>query len=316
MRRYLISLGVLLAAVGGPATAEQLSRLLRSQSSLSPEYRDLIRPPVPGALAGQPRRPSRLETDDWSGIPIYSGASGVYQEMARAAARKHSIPEDLFLRLVRTESGFRPTAKSSKGAIGLAQLMPYTARNLGVNPHNPEGKPRGRRPLPAPAVPALRQLAPGAGRVQRRTRGGAALQRRPALQRDPAVRPRHPRPLRLALCHNPFHNPPPLCFRLVRPGTDGLPSPFASFRVVTFILIAHLSCSNAKGHGDRVRSRQAPGHPHRARSGHGGRCSSATPLRSTMRASPTPSTGRSPSASLRGGSWCSPGPSAARRGGS
>jgi hypothetical protein len=138
MRRYLISLGLGLAALGGPVAGEPLSTLLRSQSSLSPEYRDLIRPPVPGSLAGQPRRPSRLETDEWGGIPIYSGASGVYQDMARAAARKHGIPEDLYLRLVRTESGFHPRAKSSKGAIGLAQLMPFTARNLGVNPHNPQ----------------------------------------------------------------------------------------------------------------------------------------------------------------------------------
>jgi soluble lytic murein transglycosylase-like protein len=137
MRSILISLGLVLA-LGGAATADQrLSTLLRSQSSLSPEYRDLIRPPVPGSLAGQPRRPSRLQTDDWAGIPIYSGASGVYQDMARAAARKHRVPEDLFLRLVRTESGFRPTAVSSKGAIGLAQLMPFTARQLGVNPHDP-----------------------------------------------------------------------------------------------------------------------------------------------------------------------------------
>nr|AIA84596.1 SLT [uncultured Dinoroseobacter sp.] len=71
-------------------------------------------------------------------MPIYSGASGIYQDMARAAARKHNVPEDLFLRLVRTESGFHPTAKSHKGAIGLAQLMPHTARNLGVNPHDPK----------------------------------------------------------------------------------------------------------------------------------------------------------------------------------
>ena len=93
---------------------------------------------MPGSLAGQPRRPSRLEADEWAGIPIYSGASGVYQDMARAAARKHNVPEDLFLRLVRTESGFHPKATSNKGAIGLAQLMPFTARNLGVNPHDPK----------------------------------------------------------------------------------------------------------------------------------------------------------------------------------
>ena len=138
MRKILIALGVLLAVSEGAMADARLSSLLRSQSSLSPEYRDLIRPPVPGALAGQPRRPSRLEADEWAGIPIYSGASGVYQDMARAAARKHNVPEDLFLRLVRTESGFHPTAKSHKGAIGLAQLMPHTARTLGVNPHDPK----------------------------------------------------------------------------------------------------------------------------------------------------------------------------------
>jgi soluble lytic murein transglycosylase-like protein len=137
MRLILISLGLGLA-LGSAAVADpRLSTLLRSQSSLSPEYKALIRPPVPGALRGQPRRPSRIATDEWAGIPIYSGAPGVYQDMARAAARRHQVPEDLFLRLVRQESGFRPAAKSSKGALGLAQLMPGTARALGVNPHDP-----------------------------------------------------------------------------------------------------------------------------------------------------------------------------------
>jgi soluble lytic murein transglycosylase-like protein len=137
MRSILIALGF---AVGlsGPGMAEvELSRILGGQSNLSPEYRALIRPPVPGSLAGQPRRPSRLATDPWTGVPSYAGANGVYQDMARAAARQHNVPEDLFLRLVHTESRFRPTAVSSKGAIGLAQLMPFTARLLGVNPHDP-----------------------------------------------------------------------------------------------------------------------------------------------------------------------------------
>ena len=138
MRRFLIAFGISLTLCGGAMADAKLSTLLRSQSTLSPDYRALIRPPVPGALAGQPRRPARIEVDEWAGIPIYSGASGIYQEMARDAARRHNVPEDLFLRLVRTESGFRPTAKSNKGAIGLAQLMPYTARHLGVNPHDPK----------------------------------------------------------------------------------------------------------------------------------------------------------------------------------
>jgi soluble lytic murein transglycosylase-like protein len=137
MRHILIALGCAVVLAGAAVADVPLSRLLSSQSNLSSEYRSLIRPPVPGALAGQPRRPSRLQEDEWTGIPSYNGSPGLYQDMARAAARRHNLPEDLFLRLVRTESGFRPAARSSKGAIGLAQLMPQTARVLGVNPHDP-----------------------------------------------------------------------------------------------------------------------------------------------------------------------------------
>lgn len=62
---------------------------------------------------------------------------GEYLEMAKAAARKHNVPEDLFARLVQQESGWDPTAVSHKGALGLAQLMPSTARYLKVDPHDP-----------------------------------------------------------------------------------------------------------------------------------------------------------------------------------
>lgn len=57
--------------------------------------------------------------------------------MAREAARRHNVPEDLFLRLVQQESNWNPKAKSHKGAIGLAQLMPATAKGLGVDAHDP-----------------------------------------------------------------------------------------------------------------------------------------------------------------------------------
>ena len=62
---------------------------------------------------------------------------GEFIEVARAAARKHGVPEDLFLRLVQQESGWNPSARSHKGARGLAQLMPGTAAKLGVDASDP-----------------------------------------------------------------------------------------------------------------------------------------------------------------------------------
>lgn len=63
---------------------------------------------------------------------------GEYLEVARAVAAKHGVPEDLFLRLVQQESGWNPGALSLKGASGLAQLMPETAVNLGVDINDPK----------------------------------------------------------------------------------------------------------------------------------------------------------------------------------
>lgn len=42
-----------------------------------------------------------------------------------------------FQAMIRVESGYRPDAVSHAGAIGLAQLMPATARALRVNAHDP-----------------------------------------------------------------------------------------------------------------------------------------------------------------------------------
>lgn len=71
-------------------------------------------------------------------VPNYTGRyRGEWLPVARQMARRHNIPEDLFLRLVQQESGWNPSARSHKGATGLAQLMPATARRLGVNMHDP-----------------------------------------------------------------------------------------------------------------------------------------------------------------------------------
>ncbi len=83
-------------------------------------------------------RPDTLKFSEGRGPLPYSGKyRGQYMDMARAAATRHGIPIDLFLRLVQQESGWNPNAKSHKGALGLAQLMPQTARSLRVDPLDP-----------------------------------------------------------------------------------------------------------------------------------------------------------------------------------
>lgn len=60
-----------------------------------------------------------------------------YQAMAYWVAQRHDLDPALFQALITQESAWNPRAISAKGAIGLGQLMPATAKALGVNPYQP-----------------------------------------------------------------------------------------------------------------------------------------------------------------------------------
>jgi soluble lytic murein transglycosylase-like protein len=100
-----------------------------------------------------------------------------YVEMARMIAIEEGVDPDLFLRLVQQESGFNQDAVSSAGAIGLAQLMPGTAADLGVDPYNDEENLRGgarylRKQLDEFVDPKLALAAYNAGPGNVRKYGG------------------------------------------------------------------------------------------------------------------------------------------------
>lgn len=138
MRALRLALTVTLALTGGAVAADSVSTssrmaLFQSQLSVldnraSKQYSNSVRLQPPRAIV-----PAAVPV-----MPGYIGRyNGPYLALARNVARSHGIPEDLFLRLVQQESGWNPQARSHKGALGLAQLMPETARRLGVDPRDP-----------------------------------------------------------------------------------------------------------------------------------------------------------------------------------
>lgn len=59
------------------------------------------------------------------------------KSLLEAAARKYGLPPEFLQSVARAESAFQQSAVSSKGAIGLMQLMPATAAQLNADPHDP-----------------------------------------------------------------------------------------------------------------------------------------------------------------------------------
>jgi len=73
--------------------------------------------------------------------PQYTHA---YDALVQEHASRHSLRPELVRAVIQVESGFNPQARSPKGAMGLMQLMPDTARQLGVrNAFDPAENIRG-----------------------------------------------------------------------------------------------------------------------------------------------------------------------------
>lgn len=69
-----------------------------------------------------------------SGIP----AGTPYASEFAAAGERHGVPAQLLAAIGWVESRYRPDAVSPDGALGVMQIMPTTAKALGVDPRDPQ----------------------------------------------------------------------------------------------------------------------------------------------------------------------------------
>ena len=70
----------------------------------------------------------RVIRDANAQVSGHSTGNGAYEETIRAASGRHNVDADLIRAVIKAESDFRSNARSHKGAMGLMQLMPETAR--------------------------------------------------------------------------------------------------------------------------------------------------------------------------------------------
>ncbi|HEX5379016.1 MAG TPA: transglycosylase SLT domain-containing protein [Phenylobacterium sp.] len=99
-----------------------------------------------GAVSVQ-RGPALYLTPDLAPTPLTPSAAGPsaqptpapaeVREQIRAASDRMGLDPALLEAVAWRESGFNPAARSPKGARGVMQLMPGTARDLGVDPDDP-----------------------------------------------------------------------------------------------------------------------------------------------------------------------------------
>ena len=58
------------------------------------------------------------------------------EDQIRLTAASYGVPPDLAVAVARVESGLNQAARGSSGEVGVFQLMPGTAADLGVNPYD------------------------------------------------------------------------------------------------------------------------------------------------------------------------------------
>lgn len=84
------------------------------------------------------KAPAPAGADENARAYISEASVEEYKVIAEKTAKRYALDPDLVKAVIEIESGWNPRAVSSRGAIGLMQLMPETALEMGVgNPYDP-----------------------------------------------------------------------------------------------------------------------------------------------------------------------------------
>ncbi|MDR2386307.1 MAG: lytic transglycosylase domain-containing protein [Deltaproteobacteria bacterium] len=88
--------------------------------------------PIKIGLAPNPYLLAQVK-DQASQKPVFDKKSTRFDEMIEKAAREHRISPALVKAVIQAESRFDTRAVSAQGAVGLMQILPSTARSMGVS---------------------------------------------------------------------------------------------------------------------------------------------------------------------------------------
>lgn len=125
------------AATGESARENAPVSPATSGSRLEPSA-DAVAPSAAGDPGAERTEISPLEDPPPSGAAAPSAAAPAIPDLIQEASIRYGVDAELLRCLIEVESGYDPLAVSSKGAMGLGQLMPGTAKDLGVsNPFDP-----------------------------------------------------------------------------------------------------------------------------------------------------------------------------------
>jgi soluble lytic murein transglycosylase-like protein len=90
-------------------------------------------PELRNPIASRVAATGQLSTTRPTGLSSTSLRRAIYLPHVKAAERRYALPQGLLDALIWTESRYNPLALSKAGAAGLGQLMPGTARAVGVS---------------------------------------------------------------------------------------------------------------------------------------------------------------------------------------